>query len=101
VRFSIGDPVRVKLDDPGHHTRAPRYVRGHRGVVVEYQGDYPLPDTVVLTKGASQLRRPLYGVRFSAHELWGSGHMSTEGPFEVMVDLWEPYLEPLGGQDRS
>jgi nitrile hydratase len=95
VRFSVGDPVLVKLDDPVHHTRAPRYVRGRQGVVVEYQGDYPLPDTMVLTKGADRTTQPLYSVRFRAEELWGSIDVKTEGPFEVSVDLWESYLEPL------
>jgi hypothetical protein len=96
VRFSVGDSVLVKLDDPVHHTRVPRYVRGRRGVVVEYQGDYPLPDTVVLTNGADLTTEPLYAIRFHAEELWGPGQLTTEGPFEVCVDLWESYLEPLG-----
>jgi hypothetical protein len=96
VRYSAGDSVRVKLDDPVHHTRVPRYVRGRRGVVAEYQGDFPLPDTVVLTKGADRAPQPLYGVRFRAEELWGPGPVSNEGRFEVWVDLWESYLEPMG-----
>ena len=99
MRFSAGDSVRVRLDDPVHHTRVPRYLRGRRGVVAEYQGDYPLPDTVVLTNGADRTTQPLYGVRFRAEELWGPGQATTEGPFEVWVDLWESYLEP--GGDRS
>jgi nitrile hydratase len=86
----------VKLDDPVHHTRVPRYLRGRRGVVTEYQGDYPLPDTVVLSKGADRATQPLYGVRFPAEELWGPGQAMTEGRFEVRVDLWESYLEPRG-----
>src|SRR5215510_9947360 len=96
MRFSAGDVVLVKLDDPVHHTRVPRYVRGRRGVVAEDQGDYPLPDTVVLTKGADRTPEPLYGVRFRAEELWGANWSTTEGPFEVWIDLWESYLEPLG-----
>jgi nitrile hydratase len=98
VRFSVGDPVLVKLDDPAHHTRVPRYVRGRQGVVVEYQGDYPLPDMIVLTKGADRTTQPLYAVRFRAEELWGPTEVATEGPFEVSVDLWESYLEPVGRQ---
>ena len=96
MRFSAGDSVRVRLDDPVHHTRVPRYLRGRRGVVAEYQGDYPLPDTVVLTNGADRTTQPLYGVRFRAEELWGPRQVTTEGPFDVLVDLWESYLEPPG-----
>ena len=95
MRFAVGDRVLVKLDDPVHHTRVPRYVRGRRGVVAEHQGDYPLPDTVVLTKGADRSPEPLYGIRFRAEELWGP-NSSTEGAFEVLIDLWESYLESLG-----
>jgi nitrile hydratase len=98
VRFSAGDSVLVTLDDPPHHTRVPRYVRGRRGVVAEYQGEYPLPDTVVLTNGADWTTQPLYGVLFLAEELWGPTQATTEGRFEVSVDLWESYLEPLGGR---
>jgi nitrile hydratase len=90
----VGDSVRVKLDDPVHHTRVPRYVRGRRGVVAEHEGDYPLPDTVVLTKGADRTTQPLYGVRFCAEELWGPDQVTAEGSFDVLVDLWESYLEP-------
>jgi nitrile hydratase len=88
----------VRLDDPVHHTRVPRYVRGRRGVVVEYQGDYPLPDSIVLTKGADRSAQPLYCVCFRAEELWGPSDVTTEGPFEVSVDLWESYLEPVGSR---
>ena len=96
MRFSVGDSVLVKLDDPVHHTRVPRYVRGRQGVVAEYQGDYALPDMVVVTSGADLTTEPLYGIRFRAEELWGPDQMTAEGPFEVCVDLWESYLEPLG-----
>jgi nitrile hydratase len=32
----------------------------------------------------------LYGVRFSARELWGADRSAGDG---VRIDLWEPYLE--------
>ena len=100
MRFAPGDEVRVRLDDPPHHTRAPRYVRGRSGVVTEYQGDYPLPDTVVLTKGADRTPEPLYGVCFEARELWGAPDTAAQ-PFSVTVDLWGAYLEPLDQDVRA
>lgn len=91
VAFSPGDRVRVHLADLGHHTRAPRYVRGHVGQVVEVHGQHPLPDLVVASQGTERLLLPVYAVRFLASELWG------EGDHSVTVDLWDAYLEPETG----
>lgn len=85
VPLSPGTPVRVRVVDPPGHTRAPRYVRGHRGVVVEVHGDHPVPDRVVA--GADDEPRPVYAVRFTARELWEHGSHS------VTVDLWHDYLD--------
>jgi anaerobic selenocysteine-containing dehydrogenase len=88
ARFAAGDRVRVHSVDPAHHTRAPQYVRGHEGVVVEPQGSWPLADD--RARGVPDPRvEPVYTVRFSARDLWGEeGH-------SVTVDLWQSYLEPV------
>ena len=78
--------VRVRTTDPDHHTRVPRYVRGHTGVIVAALGRWPLPDDCA--RGIDPPRvETCYAVRFSAADLWGSGdHFVT-------VDLWESYLD--------
>ncbi len=43
-RFAVGDRVRTRPVDPPHHSRLPRYARGHVGEVVEVQGKWPLAD---------------------------------------------------------
>lgn len=88
-RFEVGDRVRVRLDDPVGHTRAPRYVRGHVGEVVEREGRYPLPEAVV----AGEPPRPsrVYAVQFDAADVWGGGGHT------VTVNLWDEYLEPADG----
>lgn len=78
--------MRVRLDDPPAHTRAPRYVRGRTGTVIEVHGVHPLPDDVVAGAG-EPAREPVYAVRFAASELWGAGEHS------VTVNLWDAYLE--------
>jgi nitrile hydratase len=88
-RFDVGDRVRVRLDDPVGHTRAPRYVRGHVGEVVERHGRYPLPDAVVA--GEQPGPSSVYAVRFDAAQVWG------EGEHTVTVNLWDEYLEPANG----
>ncbi len=85
ARLGRGDVVRVRLDDPAWHTRAPRYVRGRTGRVIDVHGVHQVPDDVVT--GVNPVREePVYAVRFTAGELWGSGDHS------VTVNLWERYL---------
>jgi nitrile hydratase len=72
---------------PAGHTRAPRYVRGHTGEVVRLHGAHVFPDSNALGRGENP--QWLYTVRFTAKELWGRANDDT-----VMLDLWEPYLEP-------
>lgn len=84
-----GAHVRVRLDDPPVHTRAPRYVRGRQGVVVAVHGHHPLPDAVVAGVGAEP--EPVYAVRFTADELFGTGAHA------VTVNLWQTYLTAVEG----
>jgi nitrile hydratase len=94
ARFAPGDRVRVRNVDPDHHTRAPRYVRGHEGVVVESQGEWQLADDRAL--GVPEPRsEPVYTVRFLARELWGAGAHS------VTVDLWQSYLTAAGEPEHG
>ncbi len=84
-RYPSGTVVRVRLDDPPWHTRAPRYVRGRTGCVVEIHGVHRVPDDVV-TGAVPPRAEAVYAVRFTAQELWGGGDHS------VTVNLWERYL---------
>jgi hypothetical protein len=87
---SPGARVRVRLLDPPVHTRAPQYVRGHQGVIIEQHGVHPLPDAVVA--GGPPATEPVYAVRFAALDLWG------EGDHTVTVNLWQSYVEELPGE---
>jgi nitrile hydratase len=81
----------VRAGDPDHHTRVPRYVRGHTGEVVAALGRWPVPDDSVPNTSARGSTPPpeetCYAVRFAAADLWGSGDHT------VTVDLWERYLD--------
>jgi nitrile hydratase subunit beta len=85
VTYPAGSRVRVRAGDPDHHTRVPRYVRGHTGQVVAALGRWPLPDDSA--RGLPPREETCYAVRFSAADLWGSGDHT------VTVDLWESYLD--------
>jgi nitrile hydratase subunit beta len=86
-RFATGDRVLAKNRHPHGHTREPRYLRGHVGVVHEHYGTQLFPDA----KTAGDHRGGhLYCVRFEAQELWGE---SANAQSAVYADLWEEYLE--------
>ena len=88
--FRPGDRVRAKNIHPPTHTRLPRYVRGHVGVVERDHGCHVFPDTAAL--GAGEHPQWLYTVRFTARELWGD---EADPAVVVSVDAFEPYLEAV------
>jgi nitrile hydratase beta subunit len=88
--FKAGDKVRAKNINPPTHTRLPRYVRGHAGVIDRVIGFHVFPDSNA--NGAGENPQWLYTVRFDGPELWGAGSDPT---VKVSVDTWESYLEKL------
>jgi nitrile hydratase subunit beta len=89
VRFAPGDRVRVAVGNPPGHNRAPRYLRGHTGVVERQVGSFPLPDIRATGVPDAPLDE-LYTVRFSSAEVWaGDGHPGDE----LRADLFAAYLE--------
>ena len=83
----VGDVVRVRCITTRGHTRCPRYVRGHTGVVVRVDDPVSLPD--VEAHFDERRIEPSACVRFEARELWGEGAERAA----VHVDLWTCYLE--------
>lgn len=86
--FAVGDRVRALNLNPTGHTRLPRYVRGHVGVIERDHGAHVFPD--MHAHGRGEDPRHLYTVRFEARELWGAEASDRDS---VRLDLWEPYLE--------
>jgi nitrile hydratase len=85
--FAVGDEVMVKNDHPAGHTRVPRYVRGHRGIVRRDHGVHQFEDAV--PPGTRVGPQHLYTVMFTGPELWGSrGHAQDR----VHVELWDIHL---------
>jgi nitrile hydratase len=85
--FAVGEPVRAKNISPPGHTRLPRYLRGHTGVIELIQPAAVLPDTNAHFQGENP--QYVYSVRFGSRELWGA----DAEPFEVTAEMFERYLE--------
>jgi nitrile hydratase len=88
--FNVGDRVRARNINPLTHTRLPRYVRGHVGVVSATHGPHVFPDANA--QGGGEDPQWLYTVSFEGRELWGP---EADPGLTVSVDAFEPYLEPI------
>lgn len=88
--FKPGDPVRARNLHPRTHTRLPRYVRGHAGVVERVQGCHVFPDAAASAPGEQP--QWLYTVVFSGRELWGS---EADPTLKVSIEAFEPYLDAI------
>jgi hypothetical protein len=88
-RFAVGDRVRATLTAQPDHTRLPRYVRGHVGVVVGVQGAHVVPDENAQGRSIAE---PLYTIAFAVAELFPE---QTGSGDKVHLDLWERYLQPM------
>jgi nitrile hydratase beta subunit len=87
--FKAGDRVRAKNIHPATHTRLPRYVRGHAGVVERDHGCHVFPDSASIEAGENP--QWLYTVVFEGTELWGA---DADPTVKISIDAFEPYLEP-------
>jgi nitrile hydratase subunit beta len=88
AKFKAGDRVRAKNIHPATHTRLPRYVRGHVGVVERDHGCHVFPDSAAMEAGENP--QWLYTVVFDGAELWGP---DADPTVKISIDAFEPYLE--------
>ena len=86
--FKPGDKVRARNINPVTHTRLPRYVRGHSGIVERINGCHVFPDSSASDQGDNP--QWVYTVVFDSRELWGDGADPT---LKVSIEAFEPYLE--------
>jgi nitrile hydratase subunit beta len=89
ARFGAGQRVRARLSGSAGHTRLPRYVRGHAGVVRSLNGAHVVPDE---SAEGREVAEPLYTVSFMLADLFPERSGSAD---RVSLDLWERYLEPV------
>jgi nitrile hydratase len=90
AKFKAGDRVRARNIHPATHTRLPRYVRGHIGVVERDHGCHVFPDSAATEAGENP--QWLYTVVFDGAELWGA---EADPTVKISIDAFEPYLEAV------
>jgi len=88
--FRIGQRVRARNINLTGHTRLPRYLRGHAGVITMDHGLHVFPDTNAHFQGEQP--QHLYNVEFDAAEIWGA---DARFRGSITADLWESYLEAV------
>jgi nitrile hydratase subunit beta len=90
-RFKVGDIVIARNIHPHGHTRLPRYVRAKQGIVILDHGIFALPDSNAAGLGLRS--QHVYGVRFTARELWGPQASARD---TLQIDLFDDYLDHAG-----
>jgi nitrile hydratase beta subunit len=93
-RFGAGEHVRGRTFPDARHVRIPGYAQGRVGTVHLVHEAFVFPDTNL--RGEGENPEHVYAVRFRARDLWPDADEQAT----VLVDLWESYLEPTGGEDR-
>ena len=88
AEFKLGERVRAKNIHPQTHTRLPRYVRGHVGIVELIHGCHVFPDTSANDQGDNP--QWLYTIVFESRELWGP---DADPTIKISIDAFEPYLD--------
>ena len=81
--------MRARNIHPATHTRLPRYVRGHVGVVERDHGCHVFPDSAAI--GRARTRNGSTPCVFDGRELWGA---DADPTVKISIEAFEPYLEP-------
>ncbi len=87
----MADRVRVKTLVPPGHIRTPWYLRGKIGVIERPLGEFGNPEQQAY--GRIGDRKPLYRVRFTMAEVWGT---RAERPEDTLdAEIYGHWLEEI------
>ena len=89
--FKAGDRVRAKNIHPLTHTRLPRYVRGHVGVVERV---HRLPRVSGFGNAIGARRKSAVALHGAFRRAANCGAPDGDPTLKVSIDAFEPYLEP-------
>ena len=89
AQFAAGDRVRAKNIHPPTHTRLPRYVRGHVGIVERDHGCHVFPDTAAI----GIRRESAMALHGRVRRRANCGAPMPIRRCKISIDAFEPYLE--------
>ncbi|NIO41429.1 MAG: nitrile hydratase subunit beta [Burkholderiales bacterium] len=91
-RFHAGDRVKVRAAYPIGHVRTPFYIRGKKGVVERFCGNYANPEELAYAR-SGRPTQPLYRVRFQQGEIWPDYRGRPNDT--VDIEIYQHWLEPV------
>jgi nitrile hydratase len=95
AKFAVGDDVMVRAAFPPGHIRAPYFIRGHGGRVIQILGAFANPEELAYNRdGKPDLA--LYRVQFRQTDLWPDYEGSPKDT--TIVDIYENWLRPAEGE---
>ena len=80
-KFSVGERVRIKMENGEDPKRVPQYIRGKQGLIQKARGEQINPRD-------HHERPPVYSVVFSLDEVVSGAHPNTR----VFVDVFEDWM---------
>ena len=89
-RFQPGDRVVVKAGIAPGHIRTPWYLRGKTAVVERICGAFANPEELAYGRDGLPVI-PLYRIRLTMAEVWGSDHPSPRDTIDA--EVFEHWLE--------
>lgn len=90
-KFGSGDRVRIDDRAPLGHCRAPLFVRGHLGTVVEIHGAFRDPERLAYHQPGLPAQ-VLYKIRLQQTDLWPD--YAGDPKDQLELDVYENWLHP-------
>jgi nitrile hydratase len=81
-KFSAGDRVKIKTENPGDPKRVPHYIKGKAGIVQKVHGK------IINPRDHREERPALYSIAFSSDELFPGASEKDK----VFVDVFEDWM---------
>ena len=91
TRFSQGDTIRVRDDNPPGHHRTPWYIKGRVGRVDACCQSFRNPESRAYG-GDGNPRQPLYRIEFDQTALWEN--YAGKPTDKLLIDVYQHWLEP-------
>lgn len=91
ARFQPGDWVCVRMAHSFGHIRTPHYIKGKRGLIERFCGEFRNPEELAFGRDGKP-KRALYRVRFEQQHVWPD--YDGKASDTIDIEIYEHWLEP-------